>query len=121
MVEGLRRNAWDEVPIITAETTGADALARSIAANERIVLDAVTSIATSLGARQVCEQAFALAGQHPVHPVVVSDEAALRACTRFLDDHRGMVGPACGASLAVVYGVRCWTVFAMCWSWSAVA
>ncbi|ENO87299.1 pyridoxal-phosphate dependent enzyme [Thauera linaloolentis] len=103
VVEGLRRNAWDDVPIITAETMGADALARSIAANERIALDAITSIATSLGARQVCAQAFALAGQHPVHPVVVSDEAALRACTRFLDDHRVLVEPACGASLAVVY------------------
>ncbi|CAM3842267.1 L-serine ammonia-lyase [Kerstersia gyiorum] len=103
IVEGLQRNGWADVPVITAETIGADALARSIAANERIALDAITSIATSLGARQVCEQAFTLAGQHPVHSVVVSDEAALNACTRFLDDHRMLVEPACGASLAVAY------------------
>lgn len=103
VVEGLRSNGWPDVPIIAAETVGADALARSIAADERIALDAITSIATSLGAKQVCEQAFTLAGQHPVHPIVVSDEAALRACARFLDDHRILVEPACGASLAVVY------------------
>ncbi|WP_302409672.1 pyridoxal-phosphate dependent enzyme [Comamonas kerstersii] len=104
VVEGLRRNGWQDVPVIAAETDGADALARSLAAGERIALDAITSIATSLGARQVCEQAFALARQHPVRPVVVSDQAAVQACERFLDDHRLLVEPACGASLAVAYG-----------------
>lgn len=104
VVEGLRRNGWQDVPVIAAETDGADALARSLAAGDRIALDAITSIATSLGARQVCEQAFALARQHPVRPVVVSDQAAVQACERFLDDHRLLVEPACGASLAVAYG-----------------
>lgn len=103
VVEGLRRNSWQDVPIIAAETVGADALSRSIAADERIALEAITSIATSLGAKQVCEQAFTLAQQHPTHPVVVSDLAAVQACERFLDDHRLLVEPACGASLAVAY------------------
>lgn len=103
VIEGLRRNGWQDIPVVTAETVGADALARSLAADERIALDAITSIATSLGARQVCEQAFALARQHPVRPVVVSDQAALQACERFLDDHRILVEPACGASLALAY------------------
>ncbi|WP_418646604.1 pyridoxal-phosphate dependent enzyme [Thauera butanivorans] len=104
VVEGLRRNGWQDVPIVAAETGGADALARSLAANERIALDAITSIATSLGARQVCKHAFTLAQQHPVRPAVVSDQAAVQACERFLDDHRMLVEPACGASLAVAYG-----------------
>lgn len=104
VVEGLRRNGWQDVPIVAAETAGADALARSLAANERIALDAITSIATSLGARQVCKHAFTLAQQHPVRPAVVSDQAAVQACERFLDDHRMLVEPACGASLAVAYG-----------------
>lgn len=104
VIEGLQRNGWQDVPVITAETIGADALARSLAANKRITLDAITSIATSLGAQQVCEQAFVLAKQHPVRSVVVSDQAAVQACERFLDDHRMLVEPACGASLAVAYG-----------------
>jgi L-serine/L-threonine ammonia-lyase len=34
---------------------------------------------------------------------VVTDRAAIAACTRFLDDHRVLVEPACGASLALLY------------------
>jgi L-serine/L-threonine ammonia-lyase len=36
--------------------------------------------------------------------VVVSDKAAVSACLRFIDDHRVVVEPACGAALAIVYG-----------------
>jgi L-serine/L-threonine ammonia-lyase len=103
VVEGLRRNGMENVPVITAETAGADSFARSIAAGHRITLAGITSIATSLGARQVCEQAFRWSTVHPMKGVVVSDEAAVFACKRFLDEHRVLVEPACGASLALLY------------------
>lgn len=103
VVEGLRRNGWDDVPVVAVETAGADSYARSLAANERIELPGITSIATSLGARRVAGRAFELAAQHPVRSVVVTDEAAVQACLRFMDDHRVVVEPACGASLAVAY------------------
>jgi L-serine/L-threonine ammonia-lyase len=103
VVEGLRRNGLKSVPVIAVETAGADSYAQSLAAGERIELPAITSIATSLGARRVSEQAFALAAQHPVRPVVVSDAAAVDACVRFMDEHRVVVEPACGASLALAY------------------
>jgi L-serine/L-threonine ammonia-lyase len=35
--------------------------------------------------------------------LLVSDRSALSACERFLDEHRILVEPACGASLAAVY------------------
>jgi L-serine/L-threonine ammonia-lyase len=57
VVEGLRRNDWDQVPVIAVETHGADSLAQSMAAGERIELPGISSIATSLGARKVSEQA----------------------------------------------------------------
>jgi L-serine/L-threonine ammonia-lyase len=38
-----------------------------------------------------------------VHSAVVSDRSALSACERFLSDHRVLVEPACGASLAIAY------------------
>lgn len=104
VIEGLRRNDWADVPVLAVETAGADSLAQSLAAGRRIELPAITSIATSLGARQVCEQAFALAQSHPVHSLVVSDLAAVEACLRFIDDQRLLVEPACGAALAAVYG-----------------
>jgi L-serine/L-threonine ammonia-lyase len=103
VVEGLRRNGLAGVPVVAVETAGADSYAQSLAAGERIELPRIASIATSLGARRVSEQAFALARQHPVRPVVVNDSDAVDACLRFMDDHRVVVEPACGASLALAY------------------
>lgn len=103
VAEGLRRNGWSDVPVVAVETVGADSFAQSLAAGERIELPGISSIATSLGARKVAQQAFALAQQHPLHSVVVSDAEAVQACLRFMDDHRVVVEPACGASLAVAY------------------
>jgi L-serine/L-threonine ammonia-lyase len=101
VINGLRRNGMAGVPVIAVETEGADSLARSVTAGERIELPGITSIATSLGARKVSQQAFDWTGRHPVRPVVVPDSAAVDACIRFMDDHRVVVEPACGASLAV--------------------
>jgi len=38
-----------------------------------------------------------------VNSVVVSDKDALDACIRFANEHRFLVEPACGASLALLY------------------
>lgn len=103
VVQGLQRHGWTDVPIVAVETTGADSLARSLKAGSRIKLDRITSIATTLGALQVCEQAFACSQQHPLRSVVVSDRAAVSACRRFIADHRIVTEPACGASLAAIY------------------
>lgn len=103
VIEGLRRNDWADVPVLAVETAGADSLAQAMAAGRRVELPAIGSIATSLGARQVCEQAFALTQSHEVHSLVVSDLEAVSACLRFIDDQRLLVEPACGAALAAVY------------------
>jgi L-serine/L-threonine ammonia-lyase len=103
VIEGLARNGWSDVPVIAVETHGADSLAQAMAARSRVQLAAIDSIATSLGARQVSERAFALSQSRPVTSVVVSDRQAVQACLRFMDDHRVVVEPACGASLAVLY------------------
>ncbi len=103
VVEGLHRHGWIDVPILAVETRGADSLAQSVRAGHRVELDAITSLATSLGARQVCEQAFDWSTRRPIRSIVVSDRTAVSACQRFLADHRVVVEPACGASLAIVY------------------
>lgn len=104
VVEGLHRHRWEDVPVIAVETKGADSFAQSINANRRVELPAITSVATSLGARQICEQAFIWSQSHPIYSVVVSDRAAVKACLDFEADRQLVVEPACGASLALVYG-----------------
>ncbi|MNM81527.1 Phenylserine dehydratase [compost metagenome] len=104
VAEGLQRNGWDDVAIVAVETQGAASLAAAVAAREHVALPAVTSIATSLAARQVCAQAFAISQTRPLHSVVVSDRDAVDACQRFITDQRLVVEPACGAALAAVYG-----------------
>ena len=106
VVQGLDRNGLQDIPVIAVETTGADSLAQSVQAGRRIELPAITSIATSLGAKQVCENAFGLTQTRDVRSRVVTDLEALDACERFLTDHRILVEPACGASLAAVYDSR---------------
>ena len=103
VVEGLRRNGWNDVPVIAVETEGADSVAQSVRAGCLVELAAITSIATCLGAKRICEQAFEWSKTHPCRTIVVSDRAAVLACQRFLADHRVVTEPACGASLAVVY------------------
>jgi L-serine/L-threonine ammonia-lyase len=103
VAEGMARNGWGQVPIIAVETEGAASLHAAMQAGHTVALDAITSVASSLGAKRVCEQALQYAQQRPVQSVLVSDAIALDACERFLNDHRVLVEPACGASLALAY------------------
>lgn len=103
VIEGLRRNDLGRIPVIAVETIGADSLGQSVVAGRRIELPAITSIATSLGAKQVCARAFELTREHDIRCQAVTDREALDACERFLDEHRVLVEPACGAALAALY------------------
>ena len=104
VAEGLQRNGWDDVALVAVETEGAASLAAAVAAREHVALPAVSSIATSLAARQVCAQAFHISQTRLLHSVVVPDRGAVEACQRFITDQRLVVEPACGAALAAVYG-----------------
>ncbi|HEV7318961.1 MAG TPA: pyridoxal-phosphate dependent enzyme [Ensifer sp.] len=103
VAEGLQRNGLERVPIFAVETEGTASLAASIEAGALVELPAVSGIATSLAARKVSARAFELSQTRPVESVIVSDADAATACIRFLDDHRVLVEPACGAALAVAY------------------
>jgi len=106
VVAGLDRNGLSKMPVVAIETAGADSLSQSVQHGARIELPAITSIATSLGAKQVCENAFNLTRTHDIRTHVVTDLEALDACERFLFDHRILVEPACGASLAPLYSAQ---------------
>jgi L-serine/L-threonine ammonia-lyase len=103
VIEGLQRNGWGDVPVIAVETEGAASFRAATLADAPVEIDAITSVATSLGARRVCSQSVAYLETHRIESVVVSDKDALDACERFLTDHRLLIEPACGAALSLGY------------------
>ena len=103
VAKGLEENGLSDIPVFAVETIGADALAQSMAFNKRISLDAISSVATSLGASQVAESAFEMSKTGRVKAIRVEDADAVDACCCFLNEHRMLVEPACGASLSVAY------------------
>jgi L-serine/L-threonine ammonia-lyase len=103
VAEGLARHGLDDVAIVAVETQGAASLARAMEAGGPVTLERIETIASSLGARRVCDAAFAWSRRRPIVPVVVSDADAVRACRRFADDHLALVEPACGAALSLAY------------------
>jgi len=103
VLEGLHRNGKAHVPVVAVETEGAASLNAAIHAGELVTLPAITSIATTLGAKRVAQQAFGWSRRHDVRSFTVTDAQAVDACLRFADDMRTLVEPACGAALAVAY------------------
>ena len=103
VAEGLHRNGWSHVPILAVETERAASFHAATKAGHPVALERIDSIATSLGAKRVCERAVQWWQAHAIRSILVSDRSALSACERFLADHRLLVEPACGASLALAY------------------
>ncbi|KAF2847096.1 tryptophan synthase beta subunit-like PLP-dependent enzyme [Plenodomus tracheiphilus IPT5] len=106
IMRGLERAKYPDLQVLAVETEGADSLALSLKEGKLSTLPAITSIATSLGARTVAAQAFAYAQRDSVRSVVFSDDVAKEGCVRFAHDERIMVEPACGVSLALCYEGR---------------
>ncbi|KAA0197277.1 hypothetical protein HAZT_HAZT002530 [Hyalella azteca] len=108
VMTGLIRNGTlfglGHVPILAMETQGAHCLNAALAAGGPVSIGSITSLAKTLGALTVSDEVFRLLPRCVVISRVVSDEEAVHACRRFLDDHRYLVEPSCGAALAGAYG-----------------
>ncbi len=100
VLQGMHAVGWRDVPLVAVETLGAAAVHAAIGAGQPVTLGAVTSVATSLAARRVCDNAFEWTKRHPVDSVTVTDEAAVDACLSFALEQRLIVEPACGAAIA---------------------
>ncbi len=103
VLEGMHQVGWQNVPVWAVETEGAASYHQALAAGQPVRLEQITSIARTLGARQVCDQAFAWSQRHQIESVLVSDDDALAACKQFASEQRMLVEPACGAALSLVY------------------
>ncbi|HBV40351.1 MAG TPA: serine dehydratase, partial [Erwinia sp.] len=86
VVEGLQRNGWHDVPVVAVETEGAASFHAAVQTGHTVELAAINSVAGSLGAKRVSEQALRCAATHPIHSALVTDSQAIAACSRFLND-----------------------------------
>lgn len=104
-VQRLKDSACGSPKVIAVETPGGDSLYASIEAGQIVTLPAITTIATSLGATRVAEEAFAWTKRAGADLIsaIVTDKEAVMAMSRFLDDARLLVESACGATIATVY------------------
>jgi L-serine/L-threonine ammonia-lyase len=103
VLQGMHAVGWTDVPVVAVETEGAASYGAAVVAGEPVTIPAITSLATTLGARTVAAEAVVWSRVHEIVPWTVSDRAAVQACLRFADDHRVLVEPACGAALSVIY------------------
>lgn len=103
VMEGLERNGLSDVPVIAVETEGAASFHAAANAGQSVEIKTISTVATSLGAKRVCNKAVEYALSRPVVSERVTDASAIRACLQFADDHRVVTEPACGAALAGVY------------------
>jgi threonine dehydratase len=88
------------VRIWGVETQGADSMARSLAAGKIVTLEAMTSIARSLGAPAPSERTFAMAQQFVESVTVVSDKDAVEAGRFLLDRLKVLAEPAASCTYA---------------------
>lgn len=105
VLEGLERNGWSNVATFSVETEGAASFAASVTADKLITLDRVSTVATSMGAKRVAAKLFEWSQKRVVTPLIVSDIDAINGCRQFVDDHRVLVEPACGAVLSAIYNI----------------
>lgn len=108
IMQGLGRYSHptkkDFTKVLAMETIGADSLYQSVQEGKLVTLPKITSVATTLGARTVSEQAFKYASEEKrVTCAVLTDKETVQACKQFADDERILVEPACAVSLAVLY------------------
>lgn len=103
VIQGMQRVGWGQIPVVAMETEGADCLNVSLKENKVATIPAITSVAKCLGALTPCTQVFELCKKYKVISKLCTDKQAIDACLKYADDHRQLVEPACGASLAAVY------------------
>jgi threonine dehydratase len=84
------------------ETLGADSMFQSRKAGKIVELAAITSIAETLGARKTGKTQFDIVTQHAADVVTVSDESAIRALLRLVQQEKLLAEPAASCSLAAL-------------------
>lgn len=90
LIEGAIRHDWmsKDFKLIAVETEGANCFAESIKHNELITLDAITSIAKTLGAKTCSQKLFDYYKQYKdkIESIVLPDHDSVLGCLNFLSN-----------------------------------
>lgn len=93
----------EQISLYAVETQGAHCLNASIAKDELVELDAITSIAKTLGARKMSEFNFRTLQRLLTKSYVVSDKDAVKSLIDFLDNEKIMVEPAMSCIISALF------------------
>jgi L-serine/L-threonine ammonia-lyase len=99
---GLREVGWGDVKIFCVETRGAASFNAALKAGKPVDIGKINTIAVTLGASKVCEQAINESKNFTVISRIVSDKEAALGVINFAQHHRILVEPSCGATLSLL-------------------
>jgi threonine dehydratase len=94
------KSLWPQVEVIGVEPEDADAMTRSLAQGERVMLEQVGLFADGVAVRQVGERTFALARRHVDAMVTVNTDAICAAIKDVFEDTRSILEPAGALAVA---------------------
>ncbi len=109
-----------EVKVIGVQSAAADAMAQSLAADERVLLDEVGLFADGTAVKQVGEQTFAICRQHVDGMIRVDTDAICAAIKDMFNDTRSVPEPSGALALAglkqyaAAHGLEDTTLVAIC-------
>ena len=103
VLQGMNQVGWSDIPVFTVETEGAASFAQSVKQQRHITLERIDTIATTLGAKRVCDALWTWRLRHPIKPLTVTDAQEVAAISRFANDHRTLLEPAGAAVMVPIY------------------
>lgn len=95
-----------EIRVWGVETVGADAMSRALAAGHPVEMDAITSIAKTLGAPYVSDATLELVQKHFESVTVVTDAEAVEAMMFIAERLKVITEPAASCTLAAAKKLR---------------
>lgn len=98
----LAKQMKPEIHVYGVETIGCDAVTQSFRSGKIVTLPAITSIATTLGAKQTTKSTFARIKASVSDMQAVSDEETIKALKFLLDEEKILVEPATACIIAAL-------------------
>ena len=98
-----RHNLAEQIPVIAVETIGADTMYQSLKMDKPVVLDGITSVATSLGSVYITETTFNFAKKYGSKSIALPDKEVMKTSLEFTNLSNFITEPACAASIHLGY------------------